>query len=332
MISFIFSVLSTDFLLAVELKQVLDLEFMRETLESLRAIDRAIGRRPTGIGSEMDPFFQNDALLQPTHELVWKSGKGAGRMKSGAYMYSSCLGSAARGRVIRTGSRACDECQRGKGNLTDCITISGKDGPLFHGACTNCAMPNRWQGCSLVRNGPGTAVASPASFATPEAATSGVVASIEQSPSVDRSMASMSLSPSPRPRASSDPDAPTPAANRNHRRNPSEPYGSPAPVQGRLVFEHFVDPAIRLNRPYDITDCFDVDASGGIDHDLDDTVYISHYGFRTTHVGTADWSSILGMWAEYCARTRNRPGSIIQPWLERVALRGTQSRRQSGKK
>jgi hypothetical protein len=50
---------SADSFVAVDVKQLLDLQFIRETLESLRIIDRTTGR-PTAIGSELGPFFQDD--------------------------------------------------------------------------------------------------------------------------------------------------------------------------------------------------------------------------------------------------------------------------------
>jgi hypothetical protein len=361
------------FVFAVGTKQRLDLQFLRETLASIRALDQA-GNRPTGLGSELVPFFATDSLLDPIHEPEWVAGKSSARLKSSAYSYSTTLASASRGRVIHTGSSACEECQRGKGNFKDCITASSKNGPLFHGACTSCAFPNRWRSCSFVRNGPASVPVSPEMFATGLASGSASppfhqfsgsgAASPSSSPrsaaalpsiervvadSLENSLENLSITPSsrqrssssvsssvaPRQRSSSGPSLPLPAVARARNSNLDHPYGSPAPAaqrvrQGlsdRLIFEHFVDPAITLQRAYDITDCYDEEASGSGPHGLNDYVYFSHYGYRTTGIGGAHWDIILRMWVDYCARHARNPGPVAQPWLEMVVRRQDAARR-----
>jgi hypothetical protein len=64
----------------------------------------------------------------------------------------------------------------------------------------------------------------------------------------------------------------------SRRSNLDYAYGSPTPAGGRirqglsdrLISEHFANPATTLQRGHDITDCYDVETSGGVEHGLKD--------------------------------------------------------------
>jgi hypothetical protein len=139
----------------------LDLAFALQAFES--ALATADSREAVQLGTEAAAFLDrnNRNSLEPTHKITFKKGDGTGKTAT-AYGLTSLIGHASRCRTVHSGNSAYNQCQRGKGNFSDCVTATGQNGDLFSGACTNCAFPNRYKDCSFFNGssiGPSRAVA-----------------------------------------------------------------------------------------------------------------------------------------------------------------------------
>lgn len=128
--------------------QKLDLAFALQAYESAMALAESGEQYNLGVGAQAFLDRNNHNFLVPTHHPTFKKGDGRGKTNT-AYGLTSLIGHTSRRRTIHRGSHACDQCQRGKGNFADCVTVATDQNSLFSGACTNCAGPNRYKDCSF---------------------------------------------------------------------------------------------------------------------------------------------------------------------------------------